>query len=164
MRAGQNAKAVMCQRCRRKGSSDSRCLTRYHPFTNMATVMRALSLVLMLTLALGAPTLCKGGVLQHPCDESHSNSPSHHDDSPKDGGCGHEDGCAGDPCSLVIRPTTCSKSSTTADDTLVLLTFVALSEDSHYQVCPDLGDLIGRPCADFEPSPPAARPALPLLI
>lgn len=130
----------------------------------MATVMRPLSLILMFTLSLGVPMLCKGGVLQHPCDESHTGSSSHQDDQSKDGGCGHEDGCAADPCSMVIRPTTCSKSTMSSDNSLIILTLVALSEDSQLIVCPDLGDLLRDRCADFVPRPPATGCALPLLI
>jgi len=129
----------------------------------MASVMRPLSLILMFTLSLGVPMLCKGGVLQHPCDESHTGSSSHHDDQPKDGGCGHEDGCAADPCSMVIRPTT-SKSTLSSDNSLIILTLVALSDDSRLIDCPDLGDLISGPCTDLEPRPPATGCALPLLI
>ncbi len=133
----------------------------------MATVMRTLSFILMFTISLGVPMLCKGGILQHPCDESHTGTSSHHedehhDDQSNDGGCGHEDGCAADPCSLVIR--TSSKSTTTSDDTLIILTIVALSDDSQFQTCPDLGDHIGHSCADVEPSPPGTDCALPLLI
>jgi len=130
----------------------------------MAQIMRTLSLILMFILAVGAPMLCKGGLLQHPCDESHNNSLPHQDSESEDGGCGHEDGCASDPCSLAMRPTTNTKSTTISDGTQFVLTLVALWDDSQINVCQVLGGLISHGWADPDPRPPAIGCSLPLLI
>lgn len=52
----------------------------------------------------GAPTLCAAGLIVHACDpacEPASPEDGHHG---QEGGCGHESGCASDPCTFVAAP------------------------------------------------------------
>lgn len=67
--------------------------------------MHLMSTILSLVLVLVAPGLCRGGLLVHPCDDGHANSTPHDSHQDQEGGCGHEDGCALDPCSLAVRTT-----------------------------------------------------------
>ena len=73
--------------------------------------MHSVSALLSLALVLVAPGLCRGGLLVHPCDDEHAPSTPHDSHHEKEGGCGHEDGCALDPCSLAVRTTPSSRIS-----------------------------------------------------
>lgn len=74
--------------------------------------MHSVSAILSLALVLVAPGLCRGGLLVHPCDDDHAGSTTHERHNEKDGGCGHEEGCAQDPCSFAVRMTPSSRVST----------------------------------------------------
>lgn len=126
--------------------------------------MHLISTILSLALVLVAPGLCKGGVLVHPCDDEHSNSTDHDNHHEKDGGCGHEDGCAQDPCSLALRTTPTNRVSAALHGDGFDATPAACLFDAVRLPLPDLD----APTADG--SPPArlasAQPdrCLPLLI
>ena len=50
--------------------------------------------------ALGAPVLCMGGFLAHPCDcgDTSNKAHAHCDEEEAPTSCDHESGCALDPC------------------------------------------------------------------
>lgn len=77
--------------------------------------MRFVPTIVSLIIALAAPTLCRGGLLVHPCDDEHSSSHNDGNHNEQDGGCGHEEGCAADPCSLVARIGSTSRISSSMD-------------------------------------------------
>lgn len=79
--------------------------------------MHSISALLSLALVLVAPGLCRGGLLVHPCDDEHETSTPHDSHHEKEGGCGHEDGCALDPCSLAARTTPSTRVSVDLHDT-----------------------------------------------
>jgi len=131
----------------------------------MTRIMRSLPLIISLTLAMVAPSLCKGGLLVHPCDATHSDTSSDHDGhNEKDGGCGHEEGCAADPCTFAVKSTSGPRVSSVALDGLEdVAVFATAAQPTSLNAivfsCP--GDLSSF---TFSLSPPECGVCLPLLI
>ena len=99
----------------------------------------------------------------HPCDKSHSHRTPHQDHQ-QDGDCGHEEGCAADPCSMIVMPNTDSKSTQAPDDSQAILALVALSDvvQNWWSVTPCI--VTGHGFPPFIPPSHVYGCALPLLI
>jgi hypothetical protein len=114
---------------------------------------------LLIGVLIAGPALCAGGWLTHPCEsDGTSTHAPHHSD--RDGeGCGHEEDCASDPCSLSTLPPTppVTEHQTASGNSLVAAAHLPPMADDPAAMSGSLSRSAPRACPHI-PFPPSDTP------